>query len=288
MTANTDAAPSQAFEEWASEEGINNSHFNHCWAAWRGALAAVSEVQAEAAQDFKANERDFASILIEQLCELTDRNSPACKPDEMVATPSDLRGCIEKALDKYCFVISGAGEVQSGDALTRELLATLQAVVKHFTKTPSSLVDSQVRGRAHEVIAKTRAQIGYGELNPAAPAESGESIRTHTTQPGESVMGIALRQCGNENEWRHILACNPRFADLLPSDYFPVGTVLTLPPVATATQPVQESSSRADILEKAASLCDQLAEEFPGGAADLCAKTLRRFNDQLDKQETRQ
>jgi hypothetical protein len=62
-----------------------------------------------------------------------------------------------------------------------------------------------------------------------ADGGKGEAARTHTTQPGESVMGIALRQCGDENEWRHILACNPKFADLLPSDYFPVGTVLTLP-----------------------------------------------------------
>jgi hypothetical protein len=62
------------------------------------------------------------------------------------------------------------------------------------------------------------------------------TARTYTTTPGESVMGIALRQCGNEDEWRHILACNPRFADLLPHDYFPVGTVLILPPADAAKE----------------------------------------------------
>lgn len=41
MTANTDAAPSEAFEDWASEEGINNFHFHHCWDAWQAALASV-------------------------------------------------------------------------------------------------------------------------------------------------------------------------------------------------------------------------------------------------------
>ncbi|WP_208449984.1 hypothetical protein [Burkholderia ambifaria] len=66
-----------------------------------------------------------------------------------------------------------------------------------------------------------------------------EQPRTHTTQPGESVMGIALRQCGNEMEWRHILACNPEFARMLPHEYFPVGTVLTLPPPAAAS-PVEQ------------------------------------------------
>ncbi|WP_144156511.1 hypothetical protein [Paraburkholderia sp. BCC1885] len=34
-----DAKPSPEFEEWASEEGINNFHFYHCWAAWQAALS---------------------------------------------------------------------------------------------------------------------------------------------------------------------------------------------------------------------------------------------------------
>lgn len=67
-----------------------------------------------------------------------------------------------------------------------------------------------------------------------APEQASETTaqqpRTYTTQPAESVMGIALRQCGNEMEWRHILACNPEFARMLPHEYFPVGTVLNLPP----------------------------------------------------------
>lgn len=37
-----DVKPSQAFEEWASEEGINNFHFYHCWAAWQAALSQRS------------------------------------------------------------------------------------------------------------------------------------------------------------------------------------------------------------------------------------------------------
>jgi muramoyltetrapeptide carboxypeptidase LdcA involved in peptidoglycan recycling len=51
--------------------------------------------------------------------------------------------------------------------LTRELLDTLQMMVQHFTKTPSTLADSKARGKAHEVIAKAYEQIGY-----AAPAQS--------------------------------------------------------------------------------------------------------------------
>ncbi|MFM0432371.1 hypothetical protein PQQ75_25395 [Paraburkholderia aspalathi] len=61
---------------------------------------------------------------------------------------------------------------QSCDALTRELLDTLQTTVKYFTQTPSTLADSQARGKAHEVIAKAYAQIGYGGGPTAAQAES--------------------------------------------------------------------------------------------------------------------
>jgi hypothetical protein len=53
-------------------------------------------------------------------------------------------------------------------------------------------------------------------------------------------MGIALRQCGNEMEWRHILACNPEFARMLPHEYFPVGTVLNLPPHPAAASRVEQ------------------------------------------------
>ncbi|WP_196481900.1 hypothetical protein [Burkholderia vietnamiensis] len=77
-----------------------------------------------------------------------------------------------------------------------------------------------------------------------APKQASETTaqqpRTYTTQPAESVMGIALRQCGNEMEWRHILACNPEFARMLPHEYFPVGTVLNLPPHPAAASPVEQ------------------------------------------------
>lgn len=61
------------------------------------------------------------------------------------------------------------------------------------------------------------------------PASPPVGMTTYTTQPGESVAGIALRQLGDENAWKRILACNPKFHDLLAPDYFPVGTVLVLP-----------------------------------------------------------
>jgi hypothetical protein len=40
LLAAQSTTPSESFEEWASEEGINNFHFNHCHAAWQAALAS--------------------------------------------------------------------------------------------------------------------------------------------------------------------------------------------------------------------------------------------------------
>lgn len=53
---------------------------------------------------------------------------------------------------------------------------------------------------------------------------------TYTTMPGESLMGIALRQLGNEKRWQEIKFLNQdRFPSMLPHDYYPVGTQLTMP-----------------------------------------------------------
>jgi len=53
----------------------------------------------------------------------------------------------------------------------------------------------------------------------------------YTTAPGESIMGIALRQLGDDRRWQEIRALNAdQFPDILPHDYYPVGTVLNMPP----------------------------------------------------------
>jgi len=108
--------------------------------------------------------------------------------------------------------------------------------------SPTAVVQDDERAAFDEWCNSIPANRSMGpwEIWQAARAASPQPVaqpveqtaRTYTTKAGEAVAGIALRQCGNEKEWRHILACNPQFADLLPSDYFPVGTVLTLPPVA--------------------------------------------------------
>lgn len=54
--------------------------------------------------------------------------------------------------------------------------------------------------------------------------------RTHATDAGESLCGIAIRQLGDESRWTEIRDLNAdRFPDMLGSDYYPVGTIIKLP-----------------------------------------------------------
>jgi hypothetical protein len=101
--------------------------------------------------------------------------------------------------------------------------------------------DFALTGNGFDVMC--RAIEAY-ETAPAA------LTRTYTTQPGESVGGIALRQCGDEKAWRNILACNPTFADLLPHEYFPVGTVLMLPPAPVNAPPVMKLTPTPEAWEE--------------------------------------
>ena len=57
-------------------------------------------------------------------------------------------------------------------------------------------------------------------------------IPTYTTQPAESIMGIALRQLACERRWTEIRDMNAAaFPDMVGTDYYPVGTVITMPEV---------------------------------------------------------
>jgi len=53
----------------------------------------------------------------------------------------------------------------------------------------------------------------------------------YVTQKGENIMGIAHRNLGDSMRWRHILACNPRYAPVLPHEEFSPGVVLVIPPI---------------------------------------------------------
>ena len=75
-----------------------------------------------------------------------------------------------------------------------------------------------------ETASKLLLPDQHEDLQEAAPA------RRYKTQPGESAMGIALRQLGNESRWQEIIDLNSeRFPEQGPHDYYPIGTDLTMP-----------------------------------------------------------
>ncbi|XXF10167.1 DUF2591 family protein [Pseudomonas sp. D2-3] len=54
--------------------------------------------------------------------------------------------------------------------------------------------------------------------------------RSYTTNPGESVMGIAMRELKDEKRWKEIRDLNAEaHPNMGPHDYYPVDTVLAMP-----------------------------------------------------------
>lgn len=55
-------------------------------------------------------------------------------------------------------------------------------------------------------------------------------MNTYTTQMGENIMGICLRQLGNEKRWQEVAALNvDKFPRMLPHSSYPIGTILNMP-----------------------------------------------------------
>lgn len=69
--------------------------------------------------------------------------------------------------------------------------------------------------------------------------------RQYVTKRGDSVMGIAMRELGDESRWREIVQANSqKFGDLMRScDYYPVGTVLLLPNIRPSGESRQASAA---------------------------------------------
>lgn len=79
-----------------------------------------------------------------------------------------------------------------------------------------------------EILAEARAFLA------ASPQPPSTGTDRYWTQPGESLMGIALRQLKDENRWTEIRDLNANsFPDMGPHDYYPVGTALRMPSTGT-------------------------------------------------------
>jgi hypothetical protein len=66
---------------------------------------------------------------------------------------------------------------------------------------------------------------------PEAPRqESAAHYKMYTTQPAESLAGMAARQLDDSARWIEIRDANAlEFPDMAPHDYYPVGSVIRIP-----------------------------------------------------------
>ena len=52
----------------------------------------------------------------------------------------------------------------------------------------------------------------------------------YTTNPGESIAGIALRQLGDEKRWQEVRELNEyQHPGMVATDYYPPGTLIIIP-----------------------------------------------------------
>ncbi len=87
-------------------------------------------------------------------------------------------------------------------------------------------------------------------------SEASSAPLTYVTQPGDSTMGIALRQLRDQARWTDIRDLNAEaFPEMGPHDYFPVGTLLVI--------------RKASAEHPAAAALAKLVDELDGEVADL-------------------
>lgn len=85
-------------------------------------------------------------------------------------------------------------------------------------------VDSE---RLRKIPSSGHDPVGY--IHPITLQDL-SLMTTYKTQAGDSVAGIALRQLKDESRWKEIADLNSEHhPDMLPPDYYPVGTTLILP-----------------------------------------------------------
>ncbi|OLU15362.1 hypothetical protein BVH01_16210 [Pseudomonas sp. PA1(2017)] len=102
-----------------------------------------------------------------------------------------------------------------------------------FQCNGASYLEAGIRGghTANDMLTAAMRTIVSMKIGPVAliPAQL-LPLRTYTTNPGESVMGIAMRELKDEKRWPEIRDLNAEaHPGMGPHDYYPVGTVLAMP-----------------------------------------------------------
>lgn len=168
-----------------------------------------------------ANERVYKGDIVGWLRRRTQNGAPLVSmPSKLADEIADHIESLQNQVDTLTAALAAAKEGAGNEPTSKPHNTRLEARVGLENTEPRESQSGSFFERWRDVIRNV-SQHGDSD-GPAAQ-------RRHITQAGESVMGIALRELGDEDAWRDILACNPRYADMGPHHYFPVGTVIILP-----------------------------------------------------------
>jgi len=134
----------------------------------------------------------------------------------------------------------------------------------HFGVESLPRVWAGANGSVERLALKPVPELSVVAMSPAQ-TEQQPKYGTYTTNPGESLMGIANRDLRSSDRWTEIRDLNAQaFPDMGPHDYYPVGTVLRMP-AAPIAQTV-------------------LANQVSGGARNLRYEGL--FEGETEQQRT--
>lgn len=160
MTTNPEAVPSEAFEDWASEEGINNFHFNHCWAAWQAALASTA-LQADAPRADDARKAVAKSVFggINALRWLLNITTEFDRKDVRTRQAARL-------LDEYC-----SGNGTSNRAHLEQLWKTLNDALS-LADTLEYLAATALPAAAEQPLTRRAAYV----FRDTGPLETGDAL----------------------------------------------------------------------------------------------------------------
>ncbi|EMP0914935.1 hypothetical protein RZM60_004240, partial [Pseudomonas aeruginosa] len=132
----------------------------------------------------------------------------------------------------------------------RVLLSRAQAEIEHLAEYLENVCEDDEELDVAEDIKESVAVaekiahlIATAPVSKtAAPAQAQHSVPayvSYTTQPAESLAGIALRQLKDESRWVEIRDINAHaFPDMRSHSYYPAGTVIKLPAAAPGKEGV--------------------------------------------------
>jgi hypothetical protein len=150
-------------------------------------------------EHFDAAKRVFHSILVLEMSELCDRNSPEDEPDAMVANDKEMAGCIERALERIGCVIVPRGLLSASkpaaigtlfEVLMQQNIVTsdesylalkcvgVPPTEKEFVQAVQRTIDAAGHSQCCETAAYCSSVRRCTARDAAAPAQSAEAVAT--------------------------------------------------------------------------------------------------------------